>query len=346
MGGKLVRWCPQTLVCSSFNPALYSFVDDSIFVFIARSLNSLLSTFYFMKAETIPELLKFLSIQEQALGNQSPEVAYTVSKLADLYMDKGMLDDAEKLYQRALEIRERAIGPHNREAEETRNSLARLKAIRKEDLIGPDGQLSSERVNVAPEPGAQSSTRISAANMSVPSPGRDRAVDSSTSLDIVSDSLYTLNAQNVAEKVKEMELEVDLIRQVSGSDSLQLADCLTKLADLYCRTKLYEAMEPLLIEALKIREAQLGTDHFLVANSLKNLARLYYFQNKFTVSKPLFEASVAIRRAVFGPRHPKVAEALTQYAKLLRKMKRIEEAQAIDQEVHSIRSRHGTWHRL
>lgn len=105
-------------------------------------------------------------------------------------------------------------------------------------------------------------------------------------------------------------------------------------------------MEPLLIESLKIREAQLGTDHFLVANSLKNLARLYYFQSKFTVSKPLFEAAITIRKSLFGPRHPKVAEALTQYAKLLRKMKRIEEAQNIDQEVHSIRARHGTWHRL
>ncbi|MCA9815073.1 MAG: tetratricopeptide repeat protein [Candidatus Obscuribacterales bacterium] len=301
-----------------------------------------------MKAETIPELIKFLSIQEQALGKQSPEVACTVSKLADLYMDKGLLDDAEKLYQRALEIRERAIGPHNREAEETRNSLARIKAIRKEDVVPPAPVYA----------GTSSSAGYSSLNQSqnqghnmnfgtgTGTGTGNAAVDSSTSLDMVTDTPYTLNAQNLAEKVKEMELEVDLIRQVSGSESLQLADCLTKLADLYCRTKLYEAMEPLLIESLKIREAQLGTDHFLVANSLKNLARLYYFQSKFTVSKPLFEAAITIRKSLFGPRHPKVAEALTQYAKLLRKMKRIEEAQTIDQEVHSIRARHGTWHRL
>lgn len=301
-----------------------------------------------MKAETIPELIKFLSIQEQALGKQSPEVACTVSKLADLYMDKGLLDDAEKLYQRALEIRERAIGPHNREAEETRNSLARIKAIRKEDVVPPAPVYA----------GTSSSAGYSSLNQSqnqglnmnfgtgTGTGTGNTAVDSSTSLDMVTDTPYTLNAQNLAEKVKEMELEVDLIRQVSGSESLQLADCLTKLADLYCRTKLYEAMEPLLIESLKIREAQLGTDHFLVANSLKNLARLYYFQSKFTVSKPLFEAAITIRKSLFGPRHPKVAEALTQYAKLLRKMKRIEEAQTIDQEVHSIRARHGTWHRL
>lgn len=299
-----------------------------------------------MKAETIPELIKFLSIQEQALGKQSPEVACTVSKLADLYMDKGLLDDAEKLYQRALEIRERAIGPHNREAEETRNSLARIKAIRKEDVVPP----APVYAGTSSSAGYSSLNQSQGHNMNfgtgIGTGTGNAAVDSSTSLDMVTDTPYTLNAQNLAEKVKEMELEVDLIRQVSGSESLQLADCLTKLADLYCRTKLYEAMEPLLIESLKIREAQLGTDHFLVANSLKNLARLYYFQSKFTVSKPLFEAAITIRKSLFGPRHPKVAEALTQYAKLLRKMKRIEEAQTIDQEVHSIRARHGTWQRL
>lgn len=195
-----------------------------------------------MKAETIPELIKFLSIQEQALGKQSPEVACTVSKLADLYMDKGLLDDAEKLYQRALEIRERAIGPHNREAEETRNSLARIKAIRKEDVVPPAPVYA----------GTSSSAGYSSLNQSqnqghnmnfgtgTGTGTGNAAVDSSTSLDMVTDTPYTLNAQNLAEKVKEMELEVDLIRQVSGSESLQLADCLTKLADLYCRTKLYE----------------------------------------------------------------------------------------------------------
>lgn len=296
-----------------------------------------------MKCETISELLRFLSIQEQALGQQSPEVAYTVSKLADLYVDKGMLEDAEKLYKRALEIRERAVGPHRTEAEESRSSLARVKALKKDDVIEPSGhedlkeepRKENKKVDFFP---AMSSTSYDAVS--------DRGIDSSTSLDMITDTPYKLNAQNLSDKVKELELEVDLIRQLTGADSLQLADCLTRLADLYCRTKLYEAMEPLLVEALKVREKQLGTDHYLVANSLKNLARLYYFQNKFSHAKPLFEASIAIRKCVYGPRHPKVAEALTQFAKLLRKMKKIEEAKSIDAEVHSIRSKHGTWHRL
>ena len=299
-----------------------------------------------MKCETISELLRFLSIQEQALGRQSPEVASTAQKLADLYMDKGMLDDAEKLYQRALEIRERAVGPHRQEAEVSRSCLEKLKSLRQtgadRESVFDASAPEMKEVQRHFEPSGDFPLVSSTNNDAI----RDKTIDSSTSLDVISENFHSLNAQNLAEKVKELELEVDLIRQVSGSESLQLAECLTRLADLYCRTKLYDAMEPLLIESLKVREQQLGTDHYLVANSLKNLARLYYFQNKFALSKPLFEAAIAIRKCVFGPRHPKVADALTQFAKLLRKMNRVNEAKEIDAEVHSIRSKHGTWHRL
>ena len=283
-----------------------------------------------MKLETISQIINFLNIQEQALGEQSPEVARTVSKLADLYVKEGMLDDAEKLYQRALEIQERALGPHRKEAEKSRSSLARIQALKKEDCL-------------TEEPPEDHLPLMSTTSLDKVTDG---AIDTSTCLDVVPADGKLLKEKDIADKVKEIELEVELVRQISGNDSLQLAECLTRQADMYCRTKLYNKMEPILKEALLIREGTLGTDHYLVANSLKNLARLYYFQRKFTQSKALFEAAISVRKVVFGPRHPKVAEALTQYAKLLRKMNRAAEAKQIDQEVHSIRSKHGQWHRM
>lgn len=284
-----------------------------------------------MKLETISQIINFLNIQEQALGKQSPEVARTVSKLADLYVKEGMLDDAEELYQRALEIQERALGPHRKEAEKSRSSLARIQALKKEDCLteeSPEEDL----------PHVLSTTSLDRVT--------EGAIDTSTCLDVVPTDGKLLKEKDIADKIKEIELEVELVKQISGNNSLQLADCLTRQADMYCRSKLYEQMEPILRDALLIRESILGTDHYLVANSLKNLARLYYFQRKFTQSKALFEAAISVRKAVFGPRHPKVAEALTQYAKLLKKMNRAAEAKQIDQEVHSIRSKHGQWHRM
>ena len=283
-----------------------------------------------MKLETISQIINFLNIQEQALGKQSPEVARTVSKLADLYVKEGMLDDAEKLYQRALEIQERALGPHRKEAEKSRSSLARIQALKKDDC--PSYEEQEEDLPL------MSTTSLDKVT--------DGAIDTSTCLDVVPPNGKLIKEKDIADKIREIELEVELVRQISGNDSLQLAECLTRQADMYCRSKMYEQMEPILREALLIRESTLGTDHYLVANSLKNLARLYYFQRKFVQSKVLFEAAISVRKAVFGPRHPKVAEALTQYAKLLRKMNRSADAKQIDQEVHSIRSKHGQWHRM
>ncbi|MCA9804787.1 MAG: tetratricopeptide repeat protein [Cyanobacteria bacterium HKST-UBA02] len=306
-----------------------------------------------MKCKTISELMRFLSIQEQALGDDSPEVAVTVSRIADMHMEGGNLDDAEKLYRRALEIREKAIGPHRKESEESRASLARIKALRapSEPELEPDQpafrgawfsgvtSINSEVV----EPFPLVSGEFDALAF--------QPVDSSTCLDAIPETMLLPHGQvreqeRNLEEIKELQLESELIRQVSGDDSTLLAECLTKLADLLCRSKRYTEMEPHLIEALAIRERRLGPDHHLVSNSVKNLARLYYFQGKFAKARPLFERALLIRRKVFGTNSMKVGDVLTQYAKLLRKMNRYDEAAIMDREAASIKTKHQGWRRV
>src|SRR5579885_574100 len=304
-----------------------------------------------MKCDTIPELKRFLSIQEQALGNLSPEVATTVSKLADLYLNQGFLDDAEKCYRRALDIRERLNGPHRAELEDSKRSLNKVLALKGDRLVrisaemraeqeikkgqaagnrdleillsttGPfrrldtDGQSTGPGGGTGPGAGAGNGAGANAgwgAGVGAGSnysklAARDQAstsfapVDSSTSLDAVPSSMtLTPKPEVLTDAIKEACVEVALIRQVSGSDAPQLADALTRLADLYCRLKRYGDMEPILLEALSIREKRFGGNHHLVATSLKNLGRLYYFLYRFETAVPLFERSLSIRRTVFG----------------------------------------------
>lgn len=259
-----------------------------------------------MKCETIPELEKFLYIQEQALGQNSPEVANTVTRLADLYFNKGLLEDAETLYRRALNIREQAKGPHRVEIEDTKKCLEKVLTKRR----------------------APGSASRSPANMT----------DSSTSLDAIPASM-ALGMPSAYDQDKERELEIELasIKQAMGADHPQVADCLTRIADLYCRNKRYREMEPLLLEALKIRERRLGMEHSLVSSSLKNLARLYYFQNRFELSEPLFKRALTIRQKLYGKDHPRYADVEEQYAKLLRKTGRAVLAFELDAHVHVIR---------
>ena len=384
-----------------------------------------------MKCETIPELKRFLTIQEQALGSGSPEVASTVSKLADLYLDRGMLDDAEALYRRALSIRERLNGVHRSEMEDSRKSLNKVLALKGDRLErvsnemraagqsnfragqGPP-RVANPNGNHAPasitQSGQQRQIASSTATPRVPpiastdartnngdqnfgrrmydlSPDKDGHVpsrqemenwytssgkqkpidvnhgsagggftstkdgwssfhphDSSTVLDAIPDHLHlTSNAEALQEAIKEAKTEIDLVRQLTGGDAAQLADALTRLADLLCRCRRYKEMEPILQEALNIREKRFGLHHHMVATSLKNLARLYYFEGYYDRAMPLFERAILIRRRVFGDTNARVADVLEQYAKLLRKMQRHTEALKCDEEAHAIRSRSQGW---
>ena len=72
-----------------------------------------------MKCDTIPDLERFLAIQEQALGPTAPEVGATLIKLAELYLNKGNLDKAEALYKKAFDIGNSAHGIHRQGVEDT-----------------------------------------------------------------------------------------------------------------------------------------------------------------------------------------------------------------------------------
>lgn len=321
-----------------------------------------------MKCETIPELQEFLNIQEQALGKQSPEVATTVSKLADMYLANGMLDDAEALYRRALAIREKVV-PFRSEVEESRKSLSKVLALKNPEPSNKPTAAEKKAYREAQIDTAQNrSMETEEANYwcsSLTSYGSSKnpptefvgksagtnvkAIplgphDSSTHLDPVPESM-TLKGDSLdlSDAINEARLEADLIRQVSGAGDPQLANCLTKLADLLCRSRRYDEMQPLLEEALAIREARYGTRNHLVATSLKNLARLHYFQENFEVAVPLFEKALIIRRQVYGDNHPKVAELLEQNAKLLRKMNKRGAAEELEAKALHIRHSQQGW---
>jgi Tetratricopeptide repeat len=104
-----------------------------------------------MKCDTIPDLEKFLKIQEQALGESSAEVATTASKLAELYVGADRLDEAERLLKRALSIRQNLVGFHHDEVEKTRQCLEKLKQLK----TGGKPQLTPKSVSQSLPPGVK-----------------------------------------------------------------------------------------------------------------------------------------------------------------------------------------------
>ncbi len=284
-----------------------------------------------MKCDTIPDLEKFLKIQEQALGESSAEVAITASKLAELYLQASRFDDAERLLKRALEIQEKLVGFHHNDIDTTKQTLERLGGLRtgKQDVPVAKPPDRTVRTSQASQVKPKSEPTISGTRFgAIPEQAGDRVRPAFN------------NIKGLDDAIKETELELELLKEMVGADHTSVADLLTRLADLYCRLRMYPQMEPVLVDALKIREAACGSDHPSVSTELKNLARLYLVQERFALAEPLFKRALAIREKAYGRMHPRVADIEEQYAHLLRKTNRAYLAETLDQHVSAIRAQH------
>ncbi|HEY9679743.1 MAG TPA: tetratricopeptide repeat-containing protein [Drouetiella sp.] len=283
-----------------------------------------------MKCDTIPDLERFLTIQEQALGATSSEVALTAGKLANLYLSDNRLDDAERLLRRALTIQENLVGFHHDDIAKTKDSLTKIVNLKKGIRTAAEKAITKPvevPLKSAAEPSVQnqmiSGTRFGAL------PERTSSLATTSS-----------KSKTIHDSIKETELEIDLLRQMVGADDPSVADLLTKLADLYCRLRMYSQMEPVLVDALKIREAACGANHPSVSTELKNLARLYLAQERYALAEPLFKRALVIREKAYGKMHPRVADIEESYAQLLRKTNRACLADTLERHVNAIRSQH------
>src|SRR5664280_640789 len=79
----------------------------------------------------------------------------------------------------------------------------------------------------------------------------------------------------------------------------------------------YPGAEPLLRQALAIRERALGPDHPDVAVSLNNVAALLYAKGEYAGAELLFRRALAIDEKALGPDHPDVARDLNNLSLLL-----------------------------
>lgn len=125
--------------------------------------------------------------------------------------------------------------------------------------------------------------------------------------------------------------------------ALICADLITQMnitipeaAELLDRTGLYlkeiaqyARAEPLLQQALTIREHTLGIGHPSTATSLDNLAELYHEQAQYTRAEPRYQRAFAIREGVLGPNHASTATSLNNLARLYHDQRQYSKAEPL-----------------
>lgn len=129
------------------------------------------------------------------------------------------------------------------------------------------------------------------------------------------------------------------IRGELDETPLVRARLLHTIAGVYQRLGLYNEARPLAVEALALREKELGANDLLVAQSLRMLAILEVELGDRDAAGERFRRVVEIREKALGPDHPDVGDALGNLGFFLMQQKRFDEAQPMLERAVEIRRR-------
>jgi len=307
--------------------------------------------------------LIFFMAPQNTLGQAPREELLRESKIlnqkAISLFKAGKYTDAEPLLKKALEIREKALGPDHPDVAESLNNLAHLynttgrhpqaEPLLKRSLeihekaFGRDHpRVASSLNNLAffyqitgryadVEPLLKRSLAIREKAL-----GREHP-DVATSLNNLAYLYLATGRYREAEPYFLRSLEIS--EKAFGRDNARVATSLNNMAGLYGDMARYTEAEDLLKRSLAIREKALGREHPDVATSLNNLAGIYWKSGRYTEAEPLIKRAVGIIEKVFGGEHPSFAAALGNMAELYNAVGRRAEAESLVKRSLAIREK-------
>jgi tetratricopeptide (TPR) repeat protein len=204
-------------------------------------------------------------------------------------------EQARPLLERALAMRERALGGAHPDTAETLNGLALLLKVK--------GDLAAARPLLE---------RALATRETVLGPEHP---DTATSLNNLAFLLQEQDDFAAARPLFERALAI--WEKTLGPEHPDTAASLTGLAVLLQIQGDLAAARPLYERALAIRETALGPEHPHTATSLNGLAMLLRVQGDLAAARLLYERAIAINEKTLGPEHPHTAACLGNLASLL-----------------------------
>ena len=207
--------------------------------------------------------------EEHELDGQKEEnnvLLSAVHNLGTLYKDRGRLDEAEKMYMRALEGFNKALGADHMSTLRTVNNLGLL-------YVNQGKLDEAEKMYIRALE------------------GREKAlgVDHTSTLNTVNNlgSLYK-DRGNLDEAEKMYMRALEGKEKALGADHTSALSTVNNLGNLYAdRGKLDEA-EEMYMRALEGREKALGADHTLTLNTVNNLGLLYAGQGKLDEAEKMY----------------------------------------------------------
>jgi tetratricopeptide (TPR) repeat protein len=214
---------------------------------------------------------------------------------------------ARPLFERALAIREKALGPEHPETAQSLNNLAAL--------LQDQGDLAGAR------PLYERALAIREKALGPGQPGTAQSLNNLAAL---------LQQQGDLASARPLfERALATREKALGPEHPSTAQSLNDLALLLQYQGDFAGARPLLERALAILETSLAPDHPNVARGLNNLAQLLQATNRLAEAEPLMRRALAIDEQSYGPDHPNVARDLNNLAQLLQATNRLAEAEPL-----------------
>jgi serine/threonine-protein kinase len=262
-----------------------------------------------------PLLEEALRLQRQALGPEHPDVATSLSHLAELAKLKGDYAGSESLFREALAMRRKLLGNDRQEVAEILNNL---------------GALLVDRGNFKE---AEPMLREALALRRKLFGEEHREVAGSLS------SLGRLMSDTG--KFHEAELlyrqSLTMLRKLFGEEHPLVANEMNNLAAMLQEQGDFKGAKTLFSDTLAMRRKLLGEEHPDVAISLANLASALQDTGELEESERLYRQTLALRRKLFGEEHPRLATTMNNLATLLRDKGDYEEAESLFRQSLAIR---------
>jgi len=191
-----------------------------------------------------------LDLRRRVLGEESPDVAYSLMNLGHILVNQGDLTRAETYMREALALRRRLFDQDHAEVASSLSSLGNVLAMQG-DVSGGESLMKE------------------ALAMRIRVLGEQHPDVAETTIDIA-EMFYRAGELEPAEEY--CRRAVRLHRDISGERHPSTAVALHTLGVVLTNEGRYEEAEPLLREAVEIRRETLGEDHPSLAMSLLALA--------------------------------------------------------------------------
>ncbi len=133
---------------------------------------------------------------------------------------------------------------------------------------------------------------------------------------------------------------VEMMEKHKGSNSIEYANALHKLANLYWRLGKYRDSETMFRETMEIKEKLLGAEHLEVGEITYNLAVLFYFQGKFSEAETMYIKSIDIIEKKSGKDCIDISAPLNSLAGLYVTQGKYEEAEPLFKRALEIREKY------